>query len=142
MPFTRPIILIENDPEDQELITEAYESLNQPFPLKVFDNGEHAFNYLRDRLTTPFLIISDINMPGMNGFELRDQVLADETLREKCTPYIFLTDGISFTTSDYAYKRCVQGLFSKPQSSKELRQLLSTIIDYWRKAILPAQKMN
>ena len=137
MPFSRPIVLIENDLEDQELIAEAYSNLQMPFPLRVFENGADALDFLRDGKTIPFIVISDINMPGLNGFEVRDIVLSDDSLKHKCTPYIFLTDANNVQTAIAAYSRQVQGLFCKPHSHKELRQLLDTILNYWRKAIDP-----
>ena len=137
VPTRRPIVIIENDPEDQEILATAYNKLNLPYPIRAFENATDALAFLRQRNIFPFLVISDINMPGMNGFQLRDKVLQDDDLRTKCIPYIFLTDSSSLNTAIEAYSRSVQGLFTKPDSEKQLTSLLATIVDYWHNAISP-----
>jgi CheY-like chemotaxis protein len=61
--------------------------------LIFFNNGVEAIKYLEQEDVVPVMIFSDINMPGMNGFQLRDQIHANPDLRVKCVPFLFLPPG-------------------------------------------------
>jgi len=87
------IIIIEDDIDDQDIIRTILHEMQLENDIKFFDNGKDAFEFISRKETIPSIIISDINMPGMNGFELRDKIHLEEDLRVKCIPYIFLTTG-------------------------------------------------
>ena len=55
-----PIIIIEDDADDQELLKEVFRELQVSNILKFFDSCAHALNYLVATMEKPFLIISDI----------------------------------------------------------------------------------
>ena len=57
-----PIIVIEDDFEDQELLEETFKVLNYPNKVIFFSNGFSALNFLISSGTNPFLILSDINV--------------------------------------------------------------------------------
>ncbi len=65
----------------------------------------------------PFLIISDVNMPRLNGIELRAKVQQNELINIKCIPYILLSTTASKSFVDNAYLIGIQGYFKKPSSS-------------------------
>ena len=72
-----PIVIIEDDPDDQILLAEVLKELDYPNKIIFFSDGEKALEYLIDSGDNPFLILSDINMPKLNGFQLRDKVALD-----------------------------------------------------------------
>ena len=88
-----PIVIIEDDLNDQELLGEVFKELNYPNQIVFFSNGEDALQYLTSSDETPFIILSDINMPKLNGFELREMLHGNERLRLrlKCIPSLFFT---------------------------------------------------
>ncbi len=57
-----PIILIEDDPDDQELMEEVFKSLGVENQLKFFYSSMDAYSYLRTTEEKPFLILSYINL--------------------------------------------------------------------------------
>ncbi len=65
-----PIIVIEDDRDDQELLKEIFEELASTHVLKFFNSCLSAFEYLLSAAEKPFLILSDINLPAMTGLEL------------------------------------------------------------------------
>ena len=65
MPKTGPIIIVEDDYDDQELLKEVFTELKVPNILRFFSSCIEAFNYLLTTIERPFLIISDINVPPM-----------------------------------------------------------------------------
>jgi CheY-like chemotaxis protein len=131
-----PIVIIEDDAEDRELLTLACHEIGRPNKLKFFADGVSAYEYLTETADRPFLIISDVTMPGMTGFELRARLL-DEMPPERQVPHIFLTNGITPSLKKLAYTMGVQGLFQKPDSYPALVQLLTRLLDYWEECISP-----
>jgi CheY-like chemotaxis protein len=86
---TNPIIIIEDDADDQELLKEVFKKLKYPNELIFFFDGEAALEFLNRQEILPFLILSDINMPKLNGFALREKLKTDADLALKCIPYLF-----------------------------------------------------
>lgn len=126
-----PLILVEDDPDDQEIIKEVLDSLGISNTLLLFSDGFQALSYLQTTTDQPFLILCDINMPKMNGLELRAEIDKDERLRKKSVPFIFFSTNASRDAVDKAYDLTVQGYFLKRNSIQELRDTLSLIISYW-----------
>jgi CheY-like chemotaxis protein len=132
-----PIVIIEDDLDDQHLLKDIFTDLGIASQLKVFSSDELALAYLRQPETKPFLIISDINMPRMSGFKLRTLVLDDAILSEKCIPFIFYTTGATSQTVRDAYRQSVQGIFQKPAQYAQWKVMLEAIIVYWSEGISP-----
>lgn len=133
------IIMIDDDREDIEIFTEVYEMVQKAEgftnELVTFYNPQEALEHLLNIDDAPFLIVSDINMPGMNGFELRKKTFENDKLAEKAAPYIFLTTaGNDPDLMRRAYKVSTQGYFAKPYDYNEYKELLTTIIKYWKVA--------
>lgn len=84
-----PIIIIEDDLDDQEVLTDVFKELNYSNELIFFADGQKALEYLTLTEVEPFIIFSDINLPKLNGMELREKVHENEDLRLKSIPYLF-----------------------------------------------------
>ncbi len=133
-----PIIVIEDDVDDQEMIGEILENLNHRNEIVFFKDGNHALQYLQQNDVHPFLILSDINMPKINGFELRTLIQTNEKLSIKCIPYLFFTTAATKKAVYDAYSLSVQGFFTKPNSYTQLENTIKIIIDYWKTCIAPS----
>lgn len=127
-----PIIIIEDDHEDQEIFSEVLNELNFPNEIMFFSDGEKALDYLISSDVKPFLILSDINMPKLDGFELRDKVQNNEQLRLRCIPYLFFTTAASQDAVINAYSKSIQGFFVKPLTYTDLKRVLKNIVLYWQ----------
>ncbi|MBC7885427.1 MAG: response regulator [Saprospiraceae bacterium] len=132
-----PIMIIEDDLDDQEMLTEVFKELNYPNELLFFGDGEEALTYLIATAIKPFIIFSDINMPKLNGMELRDKVHNNEDLRLKSIPYLFFTTNAEQKFVIDAYSKSVQGFFVKPSSYDKLKSTIKTIVDYWQECVSP-----
>jgi len=126
-----PIIIIEDDKDDQELLAEIFADLQIPNLLKFFDSCLQAFDYLLTSIEKPFLIISDINLPLMTGLELCRKIMENEFLKMKSIPFIFLTTSGDTHAIRQAYEIPVQGFFVKPATVNELQDMMKVIVDYW-----------
>ena len=133
-----PIIVIEDDLEDQEILQEIFQNLGYKNKISYFIDGNEALEYLNKTDVQPFLILSDINMPKLNGFELRNKVFTDSQLQEKCIPYLFFTTGANKKAVSDAYAMSVQGFFLKPSTIPQLQETVRKIIEYWKECIAPS----
>lgn len=132
-----PVVIIEDDSDDQEILTEIFKKLNYPNKIIFFSDGLEALEFLNRVDTIPFLILSDINMPKLNGFELRAKLRTDAALQIKCIPYLFFSTAIDQKAVIEAYSLSVQGFFVKSSSVTELERTITVIMDYWRSCAAP-----
>jgi CheY-like chemotaxis protein len=134
---TGPIVIIEDDNDDQELLVEVFEKLKYDNKLVFFGDSVKALEYLTETDIEPFLVISDINMPVLSGMELRDKIHNNEDLRLKSIPYLFFsTSGEQKHVID-AYSRSIQGFFVKPTSFDKLTNIMQKIVEYWQECESP-----
>lgn len=134
-----PIIVIDDDLEDHLIFDEIFKNLKYPNKVIFFSNGIDAVEYLMSTDDLPFLIISDINMPGMNGFEIRSKICQNEKLNSKYIPYLFFTTSVDKKAVREAYELSVQGYFIKPATMTDMENTLKKIIDYWQESFAPSQ---
>ena len=132
-----PVIIIEDDEDDRELMREVFLKLNYPNKVLFFGDGQQALDYLLTTPELPFLILSDINMPKLNGFELIDKLHTDAALQLKCIPYLFFSTAADQKMVIKAYSLSAQGFFVKPSSMLEMEEVIRDIMNYWQKCAAP-----
>jgi CheY-like chemotaxis protein len=132
MPKSGPIIIVDDDSDDQDLMKDILIEMEVKNEVVFFENGKDALEYLQSTTRQPFIILCDINMPVMNGIEFRRQINKSEYLRRKSVPFIFLSTTASQVVVAEAYEMTVQGFFKKEQTIAGIRSMLRQIIDYWQ----------
>jgi CheY-like chemotaxis protein len=133
-----PIVIVEDDLDDQMLLSEIFTDLKLQNEIVILSNGLQAYEYLDQTNVDPFIIISDINMPLMNGMELRDKMQKEGQMRLRTIPFIFLTTAAAKDTIINAYAHSVQGFFTKTSSINHFRTTLGRIVDYWKECCEPS----
>jgi CheY-like chemotaxis protein len=131
------IIVIEDDPDDQFMFEEVFNLLAYPNTRRYFGDGIQALEYLRSTTDLPFIIFSDINMPLLDGLELRRKLHTDARLSLRCIPYLFFSTTVDQQAVIDAYSMSAQGFFVKPNNFEELKSTIKTIIEYWKKCAAP-----
>jgi CheY-like chemotaxis protein len=131
MPNKGPILICEDDQDDREVLIEAFQSLGIANEIKFFKECSSALDYLKSTTDNPFIIISDINMPGMSGNDLKREINKNEYLRKKSIPFIFLSTTADSFAIEEAYNLMVQGYFQKANNFNEIKATLKQIVDYW-----------
>lgn len=132
-----PVVVIEDDKDDQEIFFEVFKELNYQNDIVFFGDGEEALEYLINADIEPFLVLSDINMPKLNGIELREKVYNNEELRRKSIPYLFFTTSAEQKHVIDAYSKSIQGFFIKPAGFTELKAVIKKIVEYWQECVSP-----
>lgn len=132
-----PVIIIEDDADDKEMLEEVFPKLGYTNELLFFNDGQAALDFLNTSDTIPFLILSDINMPKLDGFALRDKIKMDAKLQLKCIPYLFFSTASSQRAVIDAYSLSVQGFFIKQHTMEELEKTIKVIMEYWKRCAAP-----
>jgi CheY-like chemotaxis protein len=132
-----PIISIEDDLDDQFLIQSVVEELGIPNQLIFFTNGMEALLFLETTSEQPFVILCDINMPVMNGLELRLRIEQNEYLRRKSIPFIFVSTADNPQIIATAYELTIQGFFKKENSFADLKKRIKICFEYWQSCLHP-----
>jgi CheY-like chemotaxis protein len=137
MSVSGPIIMIDDDEDDQFLfrnILEELEIRNEPI---FFKNGAEALHYLEETKDRPFLILCDVNMPVLNGLELKSRIDQSEYLKSKSIPFVFISTSGNPSAVKAAYEMTIQGFFKKETSYALLKQQIKLIVDYWHFCLHP-----
>lgn len=137
-----PVVIIEDDEDDQLMLLDIFKTLNYKNEILFFKDGNLALAYLNETEIAPFLILSDVNMPKINGYELRNKVYTDEQLHLKCIPYLFFTTHSNKESVIDAYNLVVQGFFVKPNSYVQMENTIRKIMEYWKECIAPSEFDN
>ncbi|MEO5995890.1 MAG: response regulator [Chitinophagaceae bacterium] len=132
-----PIIVIDDDLEDLDLIEEVLKSIDVSNEIIRFENGKDSLVFLRQTQKQPFFILCDVNMPVMNGFDLREEINKDDLLRFKAIPFLFLSTSAKEAEVLKAYMLTVQGYLKKPNTFSEFQNLLKDTVAYWENCLHP-----
>ncbi|WP_221091303.1 response regulator [Deinococcus aquaedulcis] len=126
------LMLVEDNEADIFLLEAALEMAGVPVQLQVARDGEEALRQLRAALGSaalPDLILLDLNMPRVSGFEVLAAVRADPALR-----HLVL---VVFTTSNAeadvqrAYALQANSYLSKPSTMAEFLRVVELLNLYW-----------
>lgn len=126
-----PIVIVEDDKDDQEVYTELIRGLGIPNDIRLFDMAQPALDYLYTTYEQPFIILSDINMPLMNGLQFKEHIQQDEYLRSKGIPFVFISTNATKAAVRQAQLLSVQGFFEKPSSIGAIKDMLQRLFAYW-----------
>jgi CheY-like chemotaxis protein len=127
-----PIIIVDDDQDDQEIYELGIKSLGLQNQLIFFEGGQQALEYLYNTPEQPFIILSDINMPKMNGIQFKTRIHEDSFLREKSIPFVFISTNATSSAVRQAHLLSVQGYFEKPHTMDGVKSLLKLLFEYWK----------
>lgn len=134
-----PLLILEDDEDDREIYVNVLKEMGMRNEIFFFDAGDALLTYLQTTTDRPMIIIADINVPRMNGLELRRQINLDERLRKKSIPFVFLTTIESREIVDEVYDLTVQGYFIKKPFYDDIARQIRTVLEYWLIARHPNQ---
>lgn len=100
------VIVVDDEPEILELIKLEIEDMD--YEVKTATNGVNALELIKKN--NPFLVISDINMPKMDGIQLLNEVMN----LQKPLPLVVLITGYAGYMKDDLLKKGVFSVLSKP----------------------------
>ena len=133
---SKPILLVEDDSVDTMTVKRALGDLKIKNALICTVNGEEALEYLEDlTCKAPCVILLDLNMPKMNGFELLRTIKADKELRK--IPVIVLTTSKEKQEIQESFELGAAGYMVKPVGYERFVETIRVIDLYWGLSYLP-----
>jgi CheY-like chemotaxis protein len=128
------ILLVDDNDDDVVLLEESFRDSRFLNLLQVVNDGEQAIQYLRRQgryqsAKTPGLVLLDINMPKMNGFEVLQVMKADPLL--KTIPVVMLTTSTRDEDIARSYDGGACSFVSKPVSLDKLKEVIKQFMLYW-----------
>ena len=133
---TVTILLVEDDEVDVKALRWAFDKLKIANPLVVARDGVEAWEMLPN-LPRPYLIITDLNMPRMNGIELLRKIRESE---EYCDSIVFaLTTSNDEQDKIDAYHLNVAGYMLKTDMGTSFQRAIALIDNYWKVVEFPGQ---
>lgn len=130
MPARVPAVWFVDDDEDDRLfIRSAFEDIGPAVTVLTLNNGEQLLAELKDCGGLPKLILLDLNMPGLNGFELLRQL--------RSTPSFTQIPVVIFTTSSNELDRQksltagANGFLTKPTTYDDLSRVAQSLSQQW-----------
>lgn len=125
------IIYVDDSRNDRELVADCYARAALSNPLLTLDSGEALLGYLSEvsagRKPTPAMILLDVNMPKMDGFEALSEVRRHAEYEQ--IPLIMLTSSDSLHDRERAVALGASDLRVKPFELKAYIQLLNSLGD-------------
>ena len=128
------ILLVEDNPGDVRLTREALRDAKVHNNMTVASDGVEAIAYLKREgqyagVTLPDLILLDLNLPRINGFEVLDTIKEDADLRR--IPVVILTSSQTEQDIIRSYDLHANAYITKPVNLEQFIQLIKSIEDFW-----------
>jgi len=133
------ILLVDDDEVDVRTVRRAFRRQGRAQQLLVARNGVEALARLRTwsgSSNGPLLILLDLNMPQMNGFEFLDQLRADPDLKRHVVFVLSTSEEVRDIRS--AYDRCAAGYMMKSEIGKNPKILTELLSSYLGAVHLPS----
>jgi CheY-like chemotaxis protein len=133
---TATVLLVEDNPKDVQLIEDAFETVSDDIRVHAVADGAEALAFLSDRRadrTQPFpdLLLLDLNVPRVHGFEVLEELREDSTLA--ALPVIVLTCSDDRTDIAESYELCANAYLTKPDNHTGFVSLARAIEEFWLK---------
>jgi CheY-like chemotaxis protein len=137
---TVTLLLVDDDDGDAKSVQRAFASARILNPIVRAVDGIEALDVLRGRngktkLTPPYLLLVDLNMPRMNGIELIEALRQDHDLHG-CIVFV-LTTSSRDEDKVAAYDLNVAGYIVKERAGQDFQRLVDMMQCYWRVVELP-----
>ena len=131
---TVDILLVEDNPGDVRLTREALNEGHLSNNLHVASDGVEAIEFLTKtgnfkNAITPDLVLLDLNLPKVNGFEVLEKIKNDEHL--KSIPVIILTTSMSDHDIIASYSMHANCYVPKPVEYDSFKKVVKCIEDFW-----------
>jgi CheY-like chemotaxis protein len=128
-PFT--VLIADDDLDDQGLIKNALNSLQKDFKMITLSNGIQLIDYLlkrhsyKDNTDTPNLVLLDLNMPVMDGFDVLQEIRKHQHLQQ--LPVYVITVSRNTDELNKALDLGANGFYSKGSSASEIVQIITEV---------------
>ena len=135
--MSKVILLVEDNPDDEELTRIAFEESHIANELMVTRDGAEALDYLfgsgayegRDLSVMPSVVLLDLKLPKVDGLEVLKRLRADERTRR--IPVVILTSSKEQEDVARSYDRGANSYVRKPVDFSQFLDAAKNLGLYW-----------
>lgn len=138
------ILLVEDSPNDAELVMRAMKKEIAGLNLKHVEDGAEALDFIFCKGSyegkpqeNPRLVLLDLNMPKISGLEVLTKIRADKKTRR--IPVVVFSSSKEDSDVKNCYDLGVNSYIVKPVEFKDFTQTLSSLSHYWLRLNLPPE---
>lgn len=141
----QPLLLVEDNPQDEMLILRALRKSHLANPIEVARDGQQALDYLFNQAewhrpegrSLPVAVLLDIGLPKLSGLEVLAQIRADQ--RTALLPVIILTSSDEERDRLQSYRSGANSFVRKPLDFAEFAETVTRLGIYWLAVNQPPQ---
>ena len=123
------ILLVEDNPNDVELILHVFQWCNLSDRVHVAWDGEEALNYIFEKNQRPRVILLDLKLPKVDGLEVLRRLRADRQLKR--LPVVILTSSNEEKDVAASYDLGANSYVHKPVDFDEFSEAVRQLGLYW-----------
>ena len=131
------VLLVEDNPDEVDLIAHAFRKTQAPHRLAVVSDGEQATEYLagrppfqdREQHPLPAVVLLDLKLPRQSGFAVLEWIRANPYSRH--VPVVVLTSSGQDEDVRRAYELCANSYLVKPVRRDALVEMVQMVNRYW-----------
>lgn len=131
------VLLVEDNPDDRELIRLAFDEAGISCEVTVVEDGQQIIDYLFEKnefegrgvKDIPDLILLDLQLPKLNGFDVLEVIRQSENTR--FIPVVIFTSSNIPSDMLTSYQVGANSTVSKPIESKQFMECVKLLAVYW-----------
>lgn len=120
------IVYVEDNIDELDLLKSAMNK--RSFEIRHFQNGTEALSYIKTAHDVE-LIITDLNMPILNGLDLIQQIREGSV--NNLAPIIVLSSSDEKSDIDEAYSKGANAYLIKPIDYQKFKSIIQTTVNFW-----------
>ena len=140
-------LLVEDDEHDAFFVEREFKTAPQDICLKVVRDGQEAIDYIsaegrfadRNQYPIPNVILLDLKMPRLNGFEFLQWLRRSAANGLKTIPVIVMSSSNLNQDVSRAYELGANSYLVKPVQWKKFKELIAELGFYWTQHALTPQ---
>ncbi|MDH4200007.1 MAG: response regulator [Spirochaetia bacterium] len=132
----KPILLVEDNPNDEELTLSGLAEYNLANDVQIVHDGEEALDYLfkknkyaKRQNGNPAVILLDLKLPKVDGLEVLRAIRSEEKL--KLIPVVILTSSREESDKLESYRHAVNAYVVKPVNFHEFINAIKGLGFFW-----------
>lgn len=129
MTLLPPILLVEDNPDDERLTIRALRRGNIANEILVARNGEEALTMVLNANPLPNVVLLDLKLPKVDGLEVLRQIRANE--RTKLLPVVVLTSSSEENDIIESYQLGANSYVRKPVEIEKFTEAVRQLGLYW-----------
>ncbi|HTB13322.1 MAG TPA: response regulator [Bryobacteraceae bacterium] len=126
--MARKIVIVEDNPADAKTLRVALTRRDPEIETVVLENGAQALEYFAND-ETPELVLLDLNLPLVSGFEVLEFLKSDPHLKR--LPVVILSGSSNQQEIERCYAAGANSYICKPTGINQVFTMASDLVSYW-----------